>query len=374
MTRANDFIVIGGGVIGTAVAYNLAREGQRVTLLERRGIASEASGANVGLVTLTTKPTGPLFELARASIEMFRTLREELDHEIYYSRPGVLHIFPDEAKRAETLAKVPEWKRLGIECRVLDGDETRALEPVLSREVLGSVWAEPDGMVWPFALTMGFAHAARRHGATVEVGPQAEVTALRVERGRVVGVETPAGFRPAGTVVLATGAWAKFLPAPLGIDVPVFPIWGQVLVTERVPKMIHHVIFGGEPTARQTPFGNVIIGSTPEDRGFDKTVDLDLTREFAHSVLRLFPGVRGLQVIRAWAGLRPGTADALPFMEWAPGVEGLFLACGHFRNGICYAPASGRIVADLILRGKTWDWAGAFTLRRFAAAQEVARA
>jgi len=98
--------------------------------------------------------------------------------------------------------------------------------------------------------------------------------------------------------------------------------------------------------SRRTPFGNVIIGSTPEDRGFDKGVDLNLSREFAHSVLRLFPGVRGLQVIRAWAGLRPGTADALPFMEWAPGVEGLFLACGHFRNGVCYAPASGRIVAE----------------------------
>jgi glycine/D-amino acid oxidase-like deaminating enzyme len=372
--RASEVIVVGGGVIGAAVAYNLARDGQQVTLLERRGIAAEASGANVGLVTLTTKPRGPLFELARTSLGMFRTLREELESEIHYQRPGVLHVFASEEKRAETLAKVPEWRSLGITCRVLDGGETRALEPVLSPAVLGSVWADTDGMVWPFALTMGFARAARRHGAKVEVGPDAEVTGLRAERGRLMGVETPAGFRPAGTVVLATGAWAKFLPAPLGIDVPVFPVWGQVLVTERAPRMIHHVIFGGEPTAGQTPFGNVIIGSTPEDRGFDKAVDLHLAREFASSVLRMFPGLRGLQVIRAWAGLRPGTADALPFMEWAPGVEGLFLACGHFRSGICYAPASGRIVADLMLRGKTWDWASAFTLRRFATAPEVAPA
>lgn len=360
-----DVIVVGGGIIGTATAYYLAREGFRVTLLERKGLAAEASGSNVGLISLSTKPLGPLFELARTSIDMYASLEEELDFPIQYERTGCLHVFRPSSSWDELVALQQKIQQAGLKAEVLDAQQSRGAEPALSPEILGSVWSDVDGQAYPFAVTIGYAAAARRLGAIVEVGPDAEVLALMRQGDRVVGVETPAGLRPAGTVVLATGAWAAQLPAPLGLDVPVTPVRGHVMVTDKVPKMLHHVIFGGEPSARQTVHGNIIIGSTPEYAGFDKTVDVGKMQQFARGVLELFPGLANLNVIRAWTGLRPGIEDNMPVIGWAPGVEGLFLNVGHFRNGVCYAPASGRIVADMLKRGDTWDWAKAFRLERF---------
>lgn len=361
----SDVIVVGGGIVGTATAYYLAREGFRVTLLERKGLAAEASGSNVGLVSLSTKPPGPLFELARTSIDMYPSLEEELDFPIHYERTGCLHIYRPTSSWDDMVALQQQIQAAGLKAEVLDAEQTRSAEPALSPDILGSVWSDVDGQAYPFAVTFGFAVAARRLGAVVEVGPDAEVLSLVRKGDRVVGVETPRGFRPAGTVVLATGAWAASLPAPLGLEVPVEPVRGHVMVTDKMPPLLRHVIFGGWPSARQTVHGNIIIGSTPEYAGFDKTVDVGTMQQFARGVLDMFPAFAHFNVIRAWTGLRPGIEDNMPVIGWAPGVEGLFLNVGHFRNGVCYAPASGRIVADMLKRGDTWDWAQAFRLERF---------
>lgn len=364
----SDALVIGGGVIGAATAYYLAREGCRVTVLERQGISGGASGANMGLIAVSTKPPGPLFELARTSAGMFPTLAEELGQEIHYQRTGVLHVLTEPAMAAAARIKVGQMRQTGIDARLLDARETREREPALSPAVLGSIWADTDGTVYPFALTMGYAHAAARLGAQILSGPQAEVLAIRVDRGRVVGVETPGGFHPAPTVVLATGAWAALLPAGLGLNIPVVPVRGHMLVTERAPRLIRHVVFGGEPSASQSHFGNILIGSTLEYVGFRQDVELSTLSAFAHGVLQLFPGLAALAVIRSWTGLRPATDDGMPIIGRVPGVEGLFLHVGHFRNGVGYAPASARIAADLITRGTTWPWAQAFSPLRFGSA------
>jgi glycine/D-amino acid oxidase-like deaminating enzyme len=359
-----DGLVVGGGAVGAASAYYLARAGFRVTLLEPQGLASGASGANVGLVTLAAEPAK--LELSRLGITLFQTLGDELDYQILYTQTGSLSFFETPEQQEEFLKQAELWRDAGIDCQILDGRQTRELEPVLAREILGSVWEESGGSVYPFALTMGFASAAARLGARIETGPGARVTALRMESGRVMGVETPSGFKPGGFVVLATGVGGNHLLDQAGLNSPITPVRGHVMVTEPAPPIIHRVIFGGTPSARQTAFGNIIIGSLQEHAGYNKQVELSTMRQFARGVLRLFPGVRGLHVIRSWTGLRPAAPDRLPLIGPVPGVDGLFLNLGHFHSGICFAPASGQILADLLRGAPVPPWAAAFDPARFS--------
>ena len=371
--ESSDVVVIGGGVIGCAIAYHLAGAGKRVTVVERRGVGQEASGANVGLVTLFSGHSleepdpGPVYELTRASADAYATLGDEVGVDIEYERCGGV-VFAETEDRLASIRRAYEgYQRHGVPVSWLDAQGVRECEPAFSSDrVLGGVFCPLNGQINPLMLCRAYALGARRRGARFVLG--VAVQEIYHANGRVSAVRTSDGAIRCEHVVNAAGAWAAEVGAMVGIDLPVVPARGQIILTEPVPRFIRHVVSGAEPSARQTRRGNVIIGSTVENAGFDKRVTTDTIAEFAAGVLPHFPRLRGLNVIRSWAGLRPATPDHKPIIELADDPEGFCLAVGHSRRGICYAGGTGQLVTDLIAGGARSLSPEAFRLSRFAGA------
>jgi glycine/D-amino acid oxidase-like deaminating enzyme len=369
----SDVVVIGGGVIGIAVAYYLAKAGTSVTVVERRGVGQEASGANVGLVTLFSGHSfeepdpGPVYELTRASADAYTTLGGEVGVDIEYERDGGVVFAETEEKLGIIRRAFEGYRRHGVPVEWLDPRGVLDCEPAFySDRVLGGVFCPLNGQINPLMLCRALARGARRHGVTLLLGTTVE--GITCDGGRVSAVRTTAGDIGCEFVVNAAGAWAGEVGAMVGVKVPVIPARGQIMLTEAVPPFIRRVVSGAEPSARQTRRGNVIIGSTVEDAGFDKTVTTDTIAEFAHGVLAHFPRLRGLSVIRSWAGLRPASPDHKPIIELMEEPAGFCLAAGHSRRGICYAAGTGRLVAEMITGHLAFLPLDPFSLNRFAPA------
>jgi len=350
---AVDVVVIGAGAMGAATAYHLARAGARVVLVDRAGPAREASGANVGLVTLFSAYSlgepepGILHALTRTSMELYATLGDEAGIDVEYERIGGLVVAESEAELAALRPAFDGYRRHGVPVEWLDAAGARACEPAFASDrVLGAVFCPLNGQINPLALTRALVRAAVRHGATLRVGTA--VTGIACAGDRVTGVRTAAGTIPCAAVVNAAGAWAAEIGAMVGLGIPVVPGRGQIVLTEAAPRFITRVLAGVEPSARQTRRGNVVIGSTVESVGFDKRVTLGTLHEFARDVLGRFPRLRHLRVLRSWAGLRPMTPDDRPILGRCAAPAGFHLAVGLGRRGICYAGGAGRIVAELV--------------------------
>ena len=375
---STDVVVIGGGVIGLAAVYYLAQAGKRVTLVERRGIGQEASGANVGLVTLFSGHSfdepdpGPVYELTRASIDAYTSLGQELGVDIEYEQCGGVVYAQTDDKLAVIRRAYEGYRAHGVPVEWLDARGIRECEPAFfSERVLGGVFCPLNGQINPLMLCRALARGVRRLGARIMLGTT--VQNVYYGNGRVRAVRTSEGDIPCEFAVNAAGAWAADIGEMVGQRLPVRPARGQIVLTEPLPRFIHRVISGAEPSARQTRRGNLIIGGTVEDVGFDKRVTPEIIDDFARGVVSHYPGLAGLHVIRAWAGLRPATPDSKPIIQLCDEPARLCLAVGHSRRGICYAAGTGRLVADLIAGGQPFLDLGAFSLSRFAGAEPAPR-
>ena len=239
---------------------------------------------------------------------------------------------------------------------------------VLSERILGGAFCPLNGQVDPLLLCRAFARGARRRGARIMLG----VTVHHVYHGngRVRAVRTSEGDIPCEFVVNAAGAWAADIGEMMGQRLPVVPARGQIVLTEPVPRFIHRVLSGAEPSARQTRRGNVIIGSTVEDAGFDKRVTADTIAHFAPGLCRtsvVWPTERHPIVGRPASGHARPQADH----RAVPGAPGLCLAVGHSRRGICYAAGTGHAVAELIAGRPPSLALDAFRLSRFASSRRT---
>jgi len=375
---STDVVVIGGGIIGLASAYYLAQAGKSVTLVERRGIGQEASGANVGLVTLFSGHSfdepdpGPVYELTRASIDAYASLGQELGVDIEYEPCGGVVYAQTEGQLAVIRRAYEGYRAHGVPVEWLDARGIRECEPAFfSERVLGGVFCPLNGQINPLMLCRAFARGARRLGARIMLGTT--VQNVYYGNGRVRAVRTSEGDIPCEFAVNAAGAWAAEIGEMAGQRLPVKPARGQIVLTEPLPRFIHRVISGAEPSARQTRRGNMIIGGSVEDVGFDKRVTPSIIDHFVRGVVSHYPALAGLSVIRAWAGLRPATPDSKPIIELCDEPAHLCLAVGHSRRGICYAAGTGRLVADLITGGRPFLDLGAFSLSRFAGAEPAPR-
>jgi sarcosine oxidase subunit beta len=264
------------------------------------------------------------------------------------------------------------YRAHGVPVEWLDARGIRECEPAFfSERVLGGVFCPLNGQINPLMLCRAFARGARRLGARIMLGTT--VQNVYHGNGRVRAVRTSEGDIPCEFAVNAAGAWAADIGEMVGQRLPVTPARGQIVLTEPLPRFIHRVISGAEPSARQTRRGNIIIGGTVEHVGFDKRVTPETIDAFARGVVSHYPGLAGLSVIRAWAGLRPATPDSKPIIELCDEPARLCLAVGHSRRGICYAAGTGRLVADLITGARPYLDLGAFSLSRFARAEPAPR-
>jgi glycine oxidase len=351
MGRNPDVVVVGGGVVGTAVAWRLAKEGRSVVLLERGEIGREATWAAGGILTpvhLADYPA-PLAALCDASAKIYpglvRELRDYSTSDPEYRVTGFLILERTEAEAQHTASLEAFKKRSGQPAERLGVDALRALQPGLAADVRGGLLLPDIAQVRNTRVAVALAEAAAKKG--VEIRRNSPVTGFLRVPGRVNGVRTAQGDVYAGTTIIAAGSWSADVLKPLGLTLPVKPIKGQILLTQAAPGLVGPVIEAVDTYLIPRADGKILIGSTLEDVGFDKTVTLDAVGSLASRAAAILPALAKLPLVTSWAGLRPSTPDRLPYIGKA-GMDGLLVATGHFRNGILLAPVTAELVADLV--------------------------
>jgi glycine oxidase len=370
MTRsAADTLIVGGGLIGCALACELSERGQRVVVLERGEPGAEASSAAAGMLSPQSdaRSRDADFELGHDSLALYpdwtRRLTEETGVDTGFRRSGTLKCAFTDSER-EALTESYGWqKSAGLEVEVRTGDslERDRAETGLSRDVVAAALFPAEGVVSPRPLARAAWLTAERRGVLVLSG--VAVRRFLLDRGRCIGVETEEGILSSGAVVDAAGAWAAFdLGLPFGV--PVRPVRGQIVALRVEGAPSQRVVCSDDVYALPRADGTVLIGSTLETVGFRKAVTAGAVARLVEAAVRLVPRLAESRFEDAWSGLRPGTPDGWPILGPSP-VRGLFFAAGHFRSGILLAPITARLVADAIV-GAPDPRLEAFSIERFA--------
>jgi len=359
-----DVVVIGGGIIGCACAYYLAKEGVKVHLIEKGALASGASGAGEGGLAAPERP-GPQADLTRAAALLYKELADELPLDIEHRTQGTLYIAEDEADLRTAEVMHAEAQDAGGRCELLDRAEVCRLEPHLASDVAGGVFYPDGGQINPHSVTMGMALAARGLGAVIQTFTSAMGIELSRGCGAVTSVVTTSGRIPTGTVVNAAGAWSGKIGKMVGLDIPVLPRKGYVVVTEPVMPIIRcttvsEIGYVGAALSdnrelsvalemEQPLSGNLLMGMSREFVGFDRSVSPNVVRAIVARNLRFFPRNRAVHAIRVFTGLRPYTPDSLPIVSAADAVPGFYVATGHEGEGQSMAPITGKLISQLII-------------------------
>jgi len=353
VAKTADVIVVGAGVVGCSVAYHLARMGVKgILVLDRGQIGGEASGAAAGMLAPQCEAggPGPFLDFCLAARRYYERLAPELKEstriDIEYLDWGILYLLDDEGDEAAEGRY--RWQReLGLTVERLTPEEVWKLEPGLTKEIGGALLFPGDHHVNNAELIRALAQAARSLGVrTVEGCP---VTGFLYEGDKVAGIRTPDEIYTAAHIVLCTGAWSGQLGALLGRRIAVEPARGQILYAELPEPPLRHPVWGKGGYLVPRLNGGLIVGSTVEYVGFEKTVTLDGIHRLSGLALALLPGLAGQPFTRAWAGLRPRARDGLPLIGPLQGLDRLYIATGHFRNGILLGPLTGRLVAEMIV-------------------------
>ena len=347
-------IVVGGGIIGSSLARELAGAGCRVTLLEKDKAGSEASAAAAGILCpqLEAESPSPLLDLGLGSLALYADfvegVRRETGIDAELDTGGTLlpDMTRDDALTSERIFRWQNEAKLPIER--LSAREIAGLEPGLSGSILGGILFPKTGRVNPVALTRALALAARSRGVDLREG--CPVVSLRSSGDRVSGVVLANGETlEADTTVLASGAWSSALAPKVRIQV--MPVRGQMLVFETHHPPRRHVLVTPRAYLVFRRDGTILVGSTTELVGFQKGVTPKAMMKLIASAVALDPTLESAGFAGAWSGLRPGTSDGLPLLgEVSPG---LVAATGHYRNGILLAPITAALITEWILRGKT---------------------
>ena len=382
-----DVVVIGAGIIGSSIAYHLARYKLRVTVLERGDIASGSSGACDGLVFLQSKKPGIHLQLAMESRRRFDLLARQLPVPIEYKETGGMVVIEIEDELSAMQQFVKDQQEIGLDVSLINRDQARKLEPHLSEHILGATHSLLDGQVNPISLTLGFALGAKALGARVITG--AGVHGINTTAGRVSSLETDAGRFETDIVINAAGIHAPEIGALVGLDIPIKPRRGQIIVTEACPTILKHCMISAKYIAakfnpeiaagsgegisiEQTENGNFLLGSTREFVGFDKRTTTDGLHRIAAKTAGIIPALKQVNVIRAFAGLRPYTPDGLPILGPVDDVSGFFMAAGHEGDGIALSPITGELIAQLNSTRQSDISLDDFRLDRFSVKEEKA--
>ena len=347
-----ETIIIGGGVIGLLSAYQLAGAGQHVVLLESGETGSEASWAGGGIVSplYPWRYSPAVTALAHWSQDFYPGFGDSLyeqtgvDPEVHETGLYWLDLHDEEEALAWAERQERPLQRVTVE-------RVRAAVPALGKGFSKAVFMPGVANVRNPRLLRALREALARM-ANVRIVEHCAVTGFMREDGRVLGVQTAQGEIRAERVVVAAGAWSGELLATLGLALPVKPMKGQMILFKCAEDFLPSMVLAKRRYAIPRRDGHVLVGSTLEDVGFDKTPTEDALDSLRATAVELLPALADAEVVRHWAGLRPGSPDGVPYIGEVPGFEGLWLNCGHFRNGLVLAPASCRLLADLML-GRT---------------------
>jgi glycine/D-amino acid oxidase-like deaminating enzyme len=376
MSSSVDIVVIGGGCEGTSIAWQLAaRKAGRVVLLEKRGIASGATGWSSAIIR-THYAHEALARMALHGLRTFERFGDIVGGDGGFRRTGFLVLLP-ERDAATARASVAMHRAVGVSTVLLGGDEFHHIEPRTYRDDIGAVVWEPEsGHADPATATASFAEAARRAGVDLRVG--VEATAIRAPRGRVEGVATSAGPIAAGVVVVAANYRTKELLAPLGVDLPLSPVRHSIAVVERtadfgpVPPVLADRINGAyhrPEGASLTLIGNVDYrrGEVDEDVESARPGNQAEVRSLSARYARRWRGQDAAKLVRSYTGVYDCSPDLQPALGPVRGIDGLHVAAGFSGHGFKLSPAVGEMVSAGVVgeASKVTD-VGLFDVRRFA--------
>ncbi|MFP3321686.1 glycine oxidase ThiO [Planococcus sp. SIMBA_160] len=352
MKTRYDAIIVGGGVNGGAIAFNLAKRGLKVLLLEKGLLANKASGAAAGMLGAQAEldAEGPLFHLARTSRAMFSRLSDELKMisgvDIGLMNKGMLRLSLTDREHVEHCKISKIHKQNGEAAELLTGDEARKREPALSKEIRGAMYLENDGQVEAPKLAMAFLKAASALGTVVK--EYVEVHSFYFSNERITGVATNDGDFMADNVVITGGAWSEKLLKHTGIHLDTQPVKGECFSVLAETPLLSSTIFTDDCYLVPKRGGRIIVGATVLPNTFNEQVTVEGLSFLMEKAKKLVPSISQCEWESAWSGIRPHTADGLPYIGEHPAYKGLFIATGHFRNGILLSPITGEVMADLI--------------------------
>lgn len=356
-------LIIGAGVMGCASAHKLLEAGFKVTLLERALPGAESSAAAAGILGAQSEVAspGPFQDLCLASRALYpdyaRALKELSGMDLGYSDAGVLEVAKDPGEGRIAVGRAEWMLDLGQRVELLGPEEARKLEPALSEKIVGANYYPDDHALDPVLLNRALAAAVERLGGIFRIGDQ--VTGLAVEDGRAVGVETLGETLPADHVVVAAGAWSSRLKGLPQLRTDIKPVAGQMIVADTRPPLFRHVVYGYDGYLAPRVDGRILMGSTLEDRGFDKATTLEGLNRITGMAMRMVPELASARFSQSWSGLRPATGDNLPLLGAGP-LAGLYFATGHYRNGILLTPITAQVICSLVQGRDPGSEIGAF--------------
>jgi sarcosine oxidase subunit beta len=357
MIKKADIVIIGGGIQGCSIAYNLAKKGaEHIVILEKNTCASGSSG-RCGAGIRQQFGTKMNCILARESMKIFETLSEELDYNIELNQAGYLILAYTEKEINQFKKNVVLEQSLGIEAKMVTPEEAKEIVPPLNLEgIIGGTFCPTDGNVNPLYTTFGYAEAAQRLG--VKYYPFTEVTEIETEDKRILSVITNKGKILTPIVVNAAGGYSGPVGKMAGVDIPVYSQRHQILITEPIDPLWKPMLmsFSENYYFQQLPDGGILGGyGDPEHEVIGNNVgsSWQFSRTMAKKMVKLVPILKEVHMVRQWAGLYNMSPDAQPILGEHPQLKGFYMSVGFSGHGFMLAPVTGKLIAELILDGKT---------------------
>ncbi|MFP3887358.1 FAD-dependent oxidoreductase [Priestia filamentosa] len=363
-----DVVVIGGGIIGSSIAYYCSKSGLDVTVLEKNELASGTTSKCDGNILAIDKDPGFDSQMSLKSQQLVYELNDELEIPFEYRNPGSILVCENDMEMEAAQKWVQQQQEAGLDFRMLDREDLRNESSYFADDLPGGLECRTDSIINPYMLTYSMIQRAKQFGARIHTNT--EVKNLYRNREHQFIIETNKETFTANKVVNACGVWAPFIGEMLDVDISIKPRKGHVIVASRQqPVGLRNVMefgyliskFGGErkvdpltdkygialvfePTQSQ----NFLIGSSRQFNGYDTKVDYEIIKNIARRALRFYPKIANMTVIRTYAGLRPWTADHLPIISQVEEVPGFYIAAGHEGDGISLAAITGKLIEEMI--------------------------
>jgi sarcosine oxidase subunit beta len=356
MPEKVDVVIVGGGVMGCAIACNLAKEGLKPAVVEKSDIGGEASGANGGGVRQSARNLKEM-PLAMESIRMYGDLHEELGMDVEYVRKGNLRLCTSEEELETMRLSVENQKAIGLDLEMLNRKQVLEINPHIGEKVLGASFCPTDGHVNPFLVTYGFFKKAKSLGARFFI--HEVVKDIRLRKSRVTGVETDKRTFETDLVVNAAGVAGRKVANMVGLDLPMRPVFSEALITEPYAplfkQMIGHAkgLFYGRQTVHGSFFWGGFVGTEQFIHREGKPLFHYIGPAISQMVIDYFPVLKNLNLIRMWSGLIAQMSDGLPVLGFSEEVPGFVFATGFSGHGFGLAPVIGRLISELIMDCQT---------------------
>jgi glycine/D-amino acid oxidase-like deaminating enzyme len=381
-----EVVIVGGGVIGTVTAYVLAKAGLQVLVIEQKEIGSGTTSKAAAAALLQTKTSPKKLALANRSLDLLDDLHEQLGESFEYAHTGSLLAATTEDEFQLIKEMNGTLLSLGLAVDLLDGQQARAMMPILGDSVIGATYSPRDAQINPLELVVACAQAAKRYGAVF--ANHTKLQGIEISGESIQAVQTSAGRVLTGTVINAAGVWASEVARMGGVELSISPLKGELLVTERMPPLMQGTLIaakyllskaraegeaGGRAPKRtvgitlvQVAHGNLIVGSTREMAEYDMRSTFAGIQELVKQLLDLTPALGNVHLLRGYAGLRPLTPDGSPIISRTPHLPGFIQVAGFGGDGLAMSAITADILLGMLTGNPDIELLANFSLERFS--------